>query len=340
MTPEEITAFIEDIRVEGSDLPEVEAKQATGGLPQSIVSTMSAFANTPGGGVLILGLDEKAGYSAVGVSDAVAMQAGIAAKARQALNPPVQFDSGTLLFEGATLVWAKIYELPSSAKPCRVGNGSAYLRSYDGDYPLSSMEEQAFLANRETPMFDRRLVEGATRTDLDDELVRGYIEMCRRSDVLDRFESEEILVRTGVLDTDGHTPTLAGLLALGRYPQQFFPNLVIQASVTAGGRPGDEVRALDTKKFEGPIPVMLDDALRWVQRNIPEQAFALARTGMELILRNIPRKLFASFCPTRSSTATSDPTRSPRRSPSSCTPIGSCSPTRAACGGLRRPSWG
>ena len=265
MTPAELSTVIEDLRVEGSDVADVEVKRASGGLPESLAPTMSAFANTPGGGTILLGLDERDGFKSVGVTDAATMQAGVAAKARNALVPPVTFDSGAIDFEGATIVWVRIHELDASIKPCHVKNGPAYLRAYDGDYALATTEEQAFIANRTAPMFDRQAVVEAMRDDLDDNLVGAFIRQARSSSTaLDRFDDEELLRRTGVMTAAGH-PTLAGLLSLGAYPQQFVPQFVIQASVT----PPDDtpVRSLDVRKFDGPIPVMLDEALQWVQRN-------------------------------------------------------------------------
>ena len=46
------------LRSEGGDLPGVEVKSAAGGLPDSLLPTLCAFANRPGGGTVILGLDE------------------------------------------------------------------------------------------------------------------------------------------------------------------------------------------------------------------------------------------------------------------------------------------
>jgi ATP-dependent DNA helicase RecG len=60
---------------------------------------------------------------------------------------------------------------------------------------------------------------------------------------------------------------LGGLLALGTYPQQFYPNFVIQAYVTPG--PGDPAgtRAIDSRRFDGAVPEILEQALLWVLRN-------------------------------------------------------------------------
>jgi ATP-dependent DNA helicase RecG len=47
---DELTALVLDIRHEGSDTAEVEVKQAANGFPDSLMPTLSAFANTPGEG--------------------------------------------------------------------------------------------------------------------------------------------------------------------------------------------------------------------------------------------------------------------------------------------------
>jgi ATP-dependent DNA helicase RecG len=248
----------------------VEVKHAAGGFPQSVAATVSAFANTPGGGLVLFGLDESAGFTATGVYDAAGCKAALASLARQALDPPVTFAAETITFEGVSLVAAEIHEAPSVSKPVRVrATSRAYLRANDGDYELSQVEEQAFLANRDTPRFDQGAVAGASvEGDLDPELVAAYLDSCRRSSPsLVRFSDADILFRTGVTTGPERIPTLAGLLALGIHPQQFAPNAVIQASVAP--RPGDPpgTRAADARRFDGSISLMLDEALRWVARN-------------------------------------------------------------------------
>ncbi|WP_435107389.1 AlbA family DNA-binding domain-containing protein [Nocardiopsis synnemataformans] len=65
MHDDELLALVEDLRRYGGDLADVEVKRAQDKLPKSTHETLSAFANTKGG-VLILGLDEKSGFQAVG----------------------------------------------------------------------------------------------------------------------------------------------------------------------------------------------------------------------------------------------------------------------------------
>lgn len=268
MDAKRIAEIVADLREEGSDLSNIEVKAAKGGFPQSAKSTLSAFANTPGGGLLIFGLSDP-DFTPVKITDPAALQASLASIARTGMSPPITFSSGVVKFEGASLVWAEIDELSTSAKPAHViANKKAYLRSYDGDYELSDLEKQAFIANRTAPKFDGEAVTAAGIADLDSDLKQNYIETCRASSAqLSKFSDAEILVKTGVLTSDGAHPTLAGLLALGSYPQQYFPNLAIQASVMPGPDEPVGTRAVDPRRFDGPVPVMLEEALRWVQRN-------------------------------------------------------------------------
>jgi ATP-dependent DNA helicase RecG len=216
--------------------------------------------------MLILGLDESRAFAATGVYDAVACQKAVVAVARNGLEPSVAVAVEAIDFEATTLVVVDVPEVGRQFKPVRVRrSGKAYLRQYDGDYPLSYQEEQAFVADRGNPVFDRAPVDEATTADLDQAAVLRYLEDRRTlSPILATATDEVTLLRTGVVTQQGK-PTLAGLLALGTYPQQFFPNLAIQASLV-DERLGRESRALDSMYLTGPVPVMLESAVQWVRR--------------------------------------------------------------------------
>jgi ATP-dependent DNA helicase RecG len=196
------------------------------------------------------------------------LKQGLAAKARS-LTPPVSLTITDGTVEGEPVVVARVHECDRSNKPCRVtSTGDSYIRGYDGDFRLSDLEVQGFLSARQPPLFDRRPVDGASVDDLDPDLIASYLATVRERDPtgLGRFSDDaELLRRAGVILAGGR-PTVAGLLALGLHPQQFFPRYVIQAS--AEPRPGDPpgVRARNQATITGPIPRMLDAALAWARR--------------------------------------------------------------------------
>ncbi len=70
MTPEEAQAPAAEVQRRRCETEEVEVKAARGGLPGAgFRQALSAFANRPGGGVIVLGLDEQCGFEPVGVND-------------------------------------------------------------------------------------------------------------------------------------------------------------------------------------------------------------------------------------------------------------------------------
>jgi ATP-dependent DNA helicase RecG len=222
----------------------------------------------PGGGTIILGLDERAGFRPVPLADPQALKQGLASKARGFI-PPVGLDIDDGTVDGAPVVVAQVSECDRSAKPCRVAStGKAYLRGYDGDFLLSGLEQQAFLSLRKPPMFDRAPVEDAVIEDLDQDLLDSFINSIRRNDPRGRGrfqDRSELLRRSGVLHADGR-PTVAGTLALGIYPQQWFPRFVIQAAAEPlPGAPAG-TRARNQLTIDDPIPRMLDQAMEWARR--------------------------------------------------------------------------
>ena len=279
MQGEELARLVATLREIGTDLDDVEAKKALGGLPSSLRETLSSFSNTRGGTV-ILGLDESDGFRATGVMDPAKMSADLASMCASEMEPAVRPIITQLKFEGVWLVLADVPELDPAQKPCfykgRGLNKGSYVRVHDGDQQLSSYEVQMMVANRGQPMDDLSPVVGATTADLDGVLVAEYIERVRsvRPHAFAGLDDEEVLRRASILLTDSHGEpqvSLAGLLSLGIYPQQYFPQLSVTLVVypTEGGPDViSGTRFLDNVTLEGAIPQMARDALGAVRRNM------------------------------------------------------------------------
>ena len=260
--------LVDSLRRSRSEVPEVEVKSAAGGFPKSLGPSLSALSNLPGGGWVILGIDEGSGFSAATLADPPGLCEALASKARQGFDPPIQIEIGIENVDGKPVVLGRVGETPRSAKPCRlVATGEAYMRFWDGDYRMSDLEWQGFLANRTQPDFDQQVVANTTIKDLDPVLLSDFLGSARRAEVrlAQITDDDTLLQKLGVVTRNGE-PTVAGLLALGDYPQQWFPNFLIQAATLPTADDPSELRARDTRRFSGPIPVMLDEALGWAQR--------------------------------------------------------------------------
>lgn len=255
------------LHTDGSDAWDIEVKRASGGVPD-VAETLSAFGNMPEGGTLVFGLDESERFAPVGVFSAAELEQGIASQARQKVEPPVQVNFWNAEVSGKTLVIANVTGLPSYQRPCRVKRSKkAYLRFADGDYQLADQEIQQMLSVRERPRNDSAIVNGATRKDLDPDLTQQFVTVARTvSRRLAREDDEQILRMKRVIDPDTGQLTVAGLYALGRYPQQFVPSLSLTAVLRPP--PGMSDRNADRQVFDGPLPEILVDAVQWVVRNI------------------------------------------------------------------------
>lgn len=257
----------------------MEVKRAAGGLPQSVAETMSAFANSKGG-ILILGLDERAGFAAVGVSDPVTLRDELAGVARGKLTPPLAPGINVVPFEGVTLVVAEVEALPPAQRPCYVTAGSlyngAYVRAGDGDQRLTPYEIDRLRENSGQPRWDEEPVPQATAKDLDRGAVLRLIETASRNSPrsFSGLSEPDALARLGVLvPHDGSlVPSLAGLLSVGAYPRQFFPQLMVSLAVYPhedAGQPGPGgIRFLDSAALGGTVPAMVADSIQAAQRNL------------------------------------------------------------------------
>lgn len=275
----ETTVLLARLRRLGMEPTDVEVKSARGGLPTSVVETISAFANGTGG-TLLLGIDEAAGFAPAAGFDASAVRDALADACANKVEPPCRAPIEVDNAEGAMVVRIDVPELDPVEKPCFVSTRGAYAGSFirggDGDRRLSHYEVTQLLSNRSQPTVDRDPVIGATQADLDDDLVAAYLaRIRRRSPAFRNTERERLLVRLGVLtaDADGVLrPTVAGLLCLGEYPQEFFPQLFVSFVVLPGLQMGeiapDGRRFLDNETITGPIPAMVADLVAVAIRNM------------------------------------------------------------------------
>jgi ATP-dependent DNA helicase RecG len=276
----DLATAVKRMRLAGTDLAEYELKSAAGGFPKSTTESISAFANTLGG-TIVFGIAEKGGFHVVDI-DARSIQASLAQAARDLVEPPQAVDIRVLNYEDRPVVVANVPEAPVREKPCyvrRLGMMSgSFIRTGDGDHKMSQYEIDRFIENQSrTARNDAEPVFDATVDDLDKSLLAGWLARVRETSFgrAAAMSDEELMAnrRVVALDAEGVAhPTLAGLLAMGSYPQAFFPRLnVVFTAYPADekGKPGaGGMRFADSVNIDGPIPAMVVDAVRTVYRNI------------------------------------------------------------------------
>lgn len=278
MEAQELAELIQGLRLRRTDTAQVEAKSAVRGLPKNLVHSLSAFSNTAGGTV-ILGIDEEAGFVPAEGFNANSIADALAEACSEKMVPPVRATISIEEFEGAQVVVAYVPELAISEKPCYIATvgkyAGSYFRGHDGDRLLKPYEIDRLEENKYQPAWDLEPVREAGLDDLDPDLVVKILERERtiHAEVFGKLSDEKAMksLRMVVEDEGGKLrPTLAGLLAAGIYPQQFFPRLnVTFAAYTGTDRSSDSrgQRFVDTASFIGPIPTLVYETVQAVARN-------------------------------------------------------------------------
>lgn len=274
------------LELRGGDTTSIEAKTFSEYSPEQLGPTLSAFANKPGGGTILLGISERDGISVVGVDDVDDLLKRAANQARNGFRPPIRVDVRAIDLDGKTIGVVNVEGADVNEKPVRwLKDKKAYLRQYDGDYQMSPSEEQMLVLRHHRPNADAQAVPGSSLRDLDPNLVTRYLSSVRETTPrLVNDSDEAVLFFTGVVaDRESEELSVAGLYALGEYPQRLLPHLTLTAAVEGSG----DVRAVNRRDFTGALPVMLDDVLDWVAQNV-ESRQVVTRDGNGLTEYTVP----------------------------------------------------
>lgn len=278
-TDVEAVEVLARLRRQGNDDGGFEAKSCESSLGSSVWESVSAFANTSGG-VLLLGVSEKDGFRPVVGFDANRTVAQFmqgmgdgGVQGARLTNPP-EYEISRCEEGEMPFLMIDIRENPVGQKPCYVTAkgpcSGGYRRVDDRDVRLSAVEVYEF-ENAFTPSpADRQVVDEADVSDLDDKAVARLLDACKGSRALQNVTgSMEGLERLNVTDREGRV-RLAGLLALGRYPQQFYPKLLVDvmAHPDVDGSDVDGPRFTDRVLCEGNMPDAVGQAVEAVARNL------------------------------------------------------------------------
>ena len=207
----------------------IEAKRATGGLPESIWETYSAFANTMGG-VILLGVVEKKdkSFETVDLPD----PDGLASEfwklvndtRKASVNILTRRDIAVRRSEGRRIVAITVPRADRRDRPVYV-NGDPYMGTYrrdgEGDYHCSRETVQAMMMDALEESRDARLLSYLGMESLEERTVKSYrslMQHLRPGHPWESLPDEEFPCRTEAARDTGHGmshPTAAGPMRFG-----------------------------------------------------------------------------------------------------------------------------
>lgn len=214
-------------RIKGEEHLELEFKKARGGLPSSVWETISAFANTNGGWI-VLGVDEEAG-KIVGVKNPKKMLANLHSLFRndQKISYPAcgANDIDIEKVENKPLIMMRVPEVSRRHRPVYI-NGNpydgTYVRRNEGDYHCSKQEVDRMMREASADSEDSTILDSLGWDDLDDDAVVRYrqrFQSQKPGSAWNGYDDERFLRAIGAVAREPHEGreglTVAGLLMLG-----------------------------------------------------------------------------------------------------------------------------
>lgn len=285
MTSEELLEKLNEIQKMKCESQILELKSAEKGCPSRLYDTLSSFSNQDNGGIIVFGVDEKQDYLEVGVYDAQDIQKKINEQCLQ-MEPIVRPVLTVVEKQEKFFVAAEIPAIDVTERPCYYkGRGrlkGSYTRIGDSDEPMTEYEVYSYEAYRKKYQDDIRIVPRATLADLDQNALAKYMILLKEGKPnLAKLSDEKIYELMSI--TCAGAVTLSSVFLFSPYPQAYFPQLCITAIVVPGNAVGevdkDGARFLDNVRIEGPIPLMLENALQFVKRNMRHKTIINPETG-------------------------------------------------------------
>ena len=265
LTDTELEALLDEIESDRAERKESWAGDA----PEKGRQAVCAFANDlPDhrlAGVLFVGARDDGGASGLPITDALLLTLSDIKSDGNTVPPP------TLFVEKRTLrgvEMAVVTVLPADAPPVRY-KGRVWIRTGPRRGIATAQDERILNEKRRfrDRAFDTHPIEGCPLEELNRVVFENeYLPQAVAADVLaaNQRTYEEQLAATGMIAAIDHpTPTVVGVLALGKTPRTWLPNAYIQFLRIRGTEWGDPVA--DAQEIDGTLEHMLrrlDDKLR------------------------------------------------------------------------------
>ena len=219
-----------------------------------LAETLVAFANGDGGTLLLGVYAAGAVTGSLQLEDAESLlRAGLSQCRPLVRTDWEQFEDRDGL--AVAIQVARSTELHSLA------DGRVLIRTHAGNEALDGAKISHLAATKASGDFEVEMVAGASRADLDHEVIADYVK--RRTARLGRdvrMSEEELLGAVGALNGQGQ-PTVAGLLLFGREPQFFIPQSGLIYVRFAGNEPrgpGGLPCYSRREEFNGPLAQVIE----------------------------------------------------------------------------------
>ena len=229
---------------------------------QEVIETTVAFANTHGG-VILIGVSDKGEIRGITIGKETLRN--WSNRIAQATEPRVIVEVESVAVEGQSVLLVHIAE--TSIKPISV-RGRCYKRVGNSNRVMSPQEIAQMHLQSVGQSWDQLLVTSAGIDDIADKKVEWYL--TRRETTRNVAKPQDMSLTALLRNIDGlsdeETPTHAGILFFGKYPQRFFQNAQLRVVRFKGTSVTHPV--IDRLDCSGALWEMVDAAEEFIRKNI------------------------------------------------------------------------
>jgi ATP-dependent DNA helicase RecG len=236
--------------------------------PSLIAETLVALANADGG-TLVLGVG---GDGRLGTIFTVEEAADALMSALRQCRPPVKTEWQQEQIPGGAVVLLRI---DRSSDVHVLVDGRVLVRRGAENVPADTGEIDRLMANRPSSDFELQVVPGASRDDLDEDVIEDYLERRQKRNPRHAIlPKDKLLQQVGAL-TEERIPSVSGMLLFGKEPQLFLPQsraIFVKFADTGPRGPEGSFGYGRREEFLGPLPLIIDRAWRVIWEEMDKRA--------------------------------------------------------------------
>ena len=229
---------------------------------QEVIETAVAFANIRGG-IILIGVSDNGEIRGITIGKETLRN--WSNRIAQATEPRVVLEIESVDMEGKSVLLIRIAEC--RIKPISV-KGVCYRRVGNSNRVMSPQEIAQMHLNTVGQSWDQLLVTSAGIDDIADKKVEWYL--TRRETIRNVAKPQDMSLTALLRNIDGlsdeETPTHAGILFFGKYPQRFFQNAQLRVVRFKGTSVTHPV--IDRLDCSGALWEMVDAAEEFIRKNI------------------------------------------------------------------------
>ena len=280
MKQDEIIQIIE----RGFETSTVQFKVTINNINQ-LSQEMVAFSNTRGG-LLIIGVADNGKVQGLSPEEIRKLNQWIGSSSTELIKPPISPLTDVISINEKNVLVVEV--LQGTNRPYYTNEGISYIKK-GSDKRIASPEEILRMFQTSGKIYaDEEIVSNTTENDIDEQIFKEFIYNKFFKRILGngiplkefkKLEIDEVLEKVGsnvplkqalknMAFSDGNNLTLAGLLLLGKNPQQYKPMFTLQCVNYVGNDIAGTNFRDSEPPYEGDLKTLFENGMTFLKRNL------------------------------------------------------------------------